>query len=100
MSATLADLRLRVAGATGPDRALDCAIHKVLVGLKQYEDFYTRADGSICLRYYADPTGPSYYSLPRYTAAVDAALALYRKKPDRIPSDPLKVLADALEQWL
>lgn len=34
-----------------------------------------------------------------YTTSLDAALTLYRTKPDRIPTDPLKACAEALRQW-
>jgi hypothetical protein len=81
---TLSELRERVEKASGPDRELDISIHEVLVGLRMYEDFYRKAD-DVCLRYYSDPTGPSYHRLPRYTASVDAALSLVERKAPITP---------------
>lgn len=37
--------------------------------------------------------------VPLWTTSLDAAVTLYKVKPDRIPSDPKKVCAEALRQW-
>ncbi len=34
--------------------------------------------------------------IPRYTTSLDAAVTLYKEKPQNIPSDPMKVCAEAL----
>ncbi|HEY1034999.1 MAG TPA: hypothetical protein VGE09_08460 [Pseudoxanthomonas sp.] len=34
-----------------------------------------------------------------YTTSLDAAVTLYKTKPDRISTDPMKVCAEALRQW-
>lgn len=69
------DLIRRLEQATGPDRELDAAIYEIVVGLRMYESIYERC-GDLCLRYFPDPTGPSYGRLPHYTSSLDAALTL------------------------
>ncbi len=48
-----------------------------------------------------DPRAPGTCQMhydPAYTASVDAALMLYKHKPDMVSSCPRKVCADALRQ--
>lgn len=37
--------------------------------------------------------------IPSYTTSLDAAVTLYKRKPEVISSDPRKVCAEALRQW-
>ena len=36
--------------------------------------------------------------LPHYTTSLDAALTLYWKKPNKMPTDPIKACIEALNQ--
>jgi len=36
---------------------------------------------------------------PAYTTSVDAALSLYKTKPERVPSDPLKACIARIQAW-
>ena len=36
---------------------------------------------------------------PHYTASIDAALTLYKKRPEMVSTDPLKACVEALRQW-
>lgn len=75
MTDQLRELIERLEKVTGPDRELDAAIHERAVGLRMYDSIYERG-GDLCLRYYADSTGPSYRRLPRYTESMDDAVTL------------------------
>lgn len=65
----------RVEKLTGPDREIDALIYESVVGLRQYESI-DRDSGNLRLRYYPGSPGPEYGRLPRYTASLDAAMAL------------------------
>lgn len=75
-ASTIADLRLRVASATGPDRELDAAIAAAF-GAE------ARIVGKLGYRMRSAPwlewSGRNWHDLPSYTASVDAALALVER---------------------
>jgi hypothetical protein len=73
----LLELASRCEKATGPDRELDLAI-ALAVGDETW----------------AEPDRAKLY----YTASLDAAMSLYLRVPERIPSDPRKATAEALRQ--
>lgn len=66
----------RLAALSGPDRESDAKIYTLAIGLKMYQSVYERPDGDLCIHEYADPTGPSYFRLLRFTESIDAALTL------------------------
>lgn len=77
----LLSLAARCEAASGPDRAIDRAIGEAVHA----------GTGWV-----GDIVGLGYL---RYSASLDAALSLYKVRPDRIPTDPLKACAEALRQW-
>lgn len=89
----------RLEKATGPDRELDCLIfeskHKLLTAAHR-----GTIDG--------EPTGQYFGSngdrLPeealQYTGSMDAALTLYIKVPERIPTNARLACIEALSQRL
>ena len=100
----------RIEAATGPDRELDKAI-AVASGWclhpsnRQRNDSAQSDTGYTCLDCGADswgntgPTGQKRHApIPAYTGSIDAAMMLYSVVPDMIPSDPRKVVLDALRQ--
>jgi hypothetical protein len=72
-SEELSDLLARVEAATGPDRELDGAIHNALFGTN-----YVRSTGSVT-GFMTSPTDNGNPPVERYTASIDAALALALK---------------------
>ena len=42
---------------------------------------------------------PNEWWPPPVTQSLDAALTLYKLRPDMIPSDPLKACLEALKEW-
>lgn len=90
----LLELIERVERLDGPDRTVDADLYTTLVGLQMYESIYERS-GDLVRRVYADPTGPSYYHLPRYTASLDACLALVERVR---PGQQIEIVEEALER--
>lgn len=83
----LRDLIARVEAAQGPDADLDRMIdHYVPRGPQPA--FHL----ALSLR--------DKWKVPAYTASLDAALTLYRERPDVIPTDPRKATAAALRARL
>lgn len=46
------------------------------------------------------PHGRREIDAPGFTWSLDAALTLYRTKPERIPARALSACVEALQQWL
>ncbi len=74
----MADLADRIEAATEGSRELDRAIATALLG-RPYISFQDAP-------------------IPHYTSSVDAALSLYLRVPDRVPSNPRLAAAEALRQ--
>lgn len=84
VDATLYDALVEARIATGPDQHLDNLIwFKVIFDQTASEDRMGVMG-----------------STPSYTRYLDHAKLLYLDLPDRIPSDPLRVVVEALEQRL
>ena len=110
----MTDLTLRewVEKATGPERGLDGLIARDVLGWIPYFGLegdalvdwpmmggHWHQPGDLCGHWH-DVSKAKYPDPPEYTASIDAAITLYLVKPDRIPSDPLKVILEALDQRL
>ena len=106
--ADVLDLAVRCEAATGPDRELDGLIHAALnpemtiVVDHEPGRFPQKAifgvPGDLIRSGFDLVALADYISAPPYTASIDAAMGLYVRVPDRIPSDPRKVAAEALRQ--
>lgn len=77
--ADLLELAARCEAATGPDSALDHAIFETVYGRK-YRFASLNDDG------------------PAFSWSIDAAMSLYLRTPERVPSDPRLCAAEALRQ--
>lgn len=110
MREELLKLAERVEALRGPDWEVDKLI-AVLNGWclhpsnRQRDDSAQSDTGYTCLDCGADSwgnTGPTGQkrsaSLPAYTASLDAAMTLYARVPDRVPSDARIATAEALKQ--
>jgi hypothetical protein len=49
-------------------------------------------------RWYWNDSAAAIDQVPPYTALLDAALTLYRYRPERVPSDPCAACAEALRE--
>ena len=100
-------LAARAEAATGPDRELDGWIYahmtrgeRYLIGnepgrFPQKPIYGERMD---VMREYPSTDSADYINAPRYSASLDAALTLYIRVPERVPSDPRLAAAEALRQ--
>lgn len=99
MSALL-DLAARCEAATEPDRELDAMIAVAVDFVGEDSNppsaraLHTDFGGS---NSFAD-IGKHWPRLPPYTASLDAAMSLYLRVPERIPSNPCLAAAEALRQ--
>lgn len=95
MKEELLKLAERVEALSGPDRGVDSEIDR-LTFRGPFEDRLCGCMGN-CL-----PGHPAYdgacVSVPHYTASLDAAMTLYARVPDRVPSDARIATAEALKQ--
>lgn len=88
---SIKELIERLERATGPDRELDAAIAQAI---------------GIDIGYFVRDMRGNFIgvsnnvTIPACTSSIDAALTLYKSKPDRVPSDPRKACVEALKQWL
>jgi hypothetical protein len=102
----LVELAERCEAAAGPDRELDCAI---LVAIDwRYDDW---EEGERTAKEMAEKHGlawlvsrsvegynSTWRHLPRLAASLDAAMTLYLRLPERVPSNPRLAAAEALRQ--
>lgn len=78
MTLTMTDLIAKLEAADGPARELDYEIAAAI----------------------GWPDAPhSKQHARRYTESVDAALTLYKEKPNRVPSNPIDACIEGLKQW-
>lgn len=85
----LNELAERCEKATGPCRELD---KDIAIALGAHTVQIDRGGRGMML--FADSGGP----LPLWTASLDAAMTLYLRVPERVPSDPRLATAEALRQ--
>lgn len=84
---TPTELLAALEGATGPSRELDAEI-AASEGWTRFSD------------YWLSPSGRQrQYHPPAYTASLDAALTLYKEKPECVPFNPIKACIEGLKQW-
>jgi hypothetical protein len=87
----IADLIARLESATEGSRELDVAIADVADGWPVCRDPAWRIA----------PHGASVHALTAvraYSTSLDAAVKLYKTRPTRIPSNPLRVCIDAMKK--
>lgn len=86
----------RLEKLAGPDRECDCLIFEMrhrLLTPKHRGMYYGAPTGQ-----YFDASGNILPEVaPRYTESLDAAVTLYRVKPDTISTNPVKVCSEALK---
>jgi hypothetical protein len=93
MTAALLDLAGRVEAATGPDQELDVAIVYALhPDIGKYEGQCIGDDPIFWHEPYRKQRCPCF------TASLDAAMTLYVRLPERVPSNPRLATAEALRQ--
>lgn len=89
----------RIAAVMGWQRITPSQMRKKYGGWIAPEDYIGRmSDGSpICDSLHGTTI---HRDVPDYTASIDAAMTLYKRAPERIPSNALDVCKEALQQWL
>ena len=91
---TIDELIRRLEAATGPDRSLDADIVMTAVYPATRDMPRSEYGGWI------HPTLGLIAPASEYTDSIDAALTLYLRTPDHVPSDPRKSCVEALKQRL
>ena len=104
---TDAELVARVEALTGPCRETDAEIYLALYlpdwrkgsPWKKTNGWFKPGCAIDAMAFFFhDGLGWNHKTAPTYTASLDAAMTLYIKTPDRVPSNPRLAAAEALRQ--